>query len=196
MSSISNSTHNGTFSIGETDPPIVTDPSAAPLVIPDDTDNNPLWGEESQLNVVVTDANAIIGVTIDLSSVGGLADQQMTNIGGDNWSVNTNATAGTLHGTYDLRVNATDEHDNSNTTVVISLTVQKNGDVQPYDGNGIVDFSHDALYLVRHTLNVDGYENIRENIADVTGDGIVDFTHDGLYLVRHTLNVDGYEVLR
>jgi len=59
-----------------------------------------------------------------------------------------------------------------------------------------VDFMHDALYLVRHTKGVPGYENIRDNIADVTGDGKVDFMHDALYLVRHTKGVPGYEILR
>ncbi|HJH26018.1 MAG TPA: hypothetical protein C5S37_04410, partial [Methanophagales archaeon] len=84
----------------------------------------------------------------------------------------------------------------SNTSVSIELTVMKNGDVMPYDGDGTVDFMHDALYLVRHTKGVAGYEDIRDNIADVTGDGTVDFMHDALYLVRHTKGVTGYEILK
>jgi hypothetical protein len=188
--------HNGTFTSGELNPPVVTDASANPPVIPDDTDDDPRWGETSVLNVTVTDVSNIVSVTIDLSAVGGSAVQPMANIVGDIWSVGTNATAGTAPGTYDLTVNATDEYGNSNVTVSIRLRVQKNGDVQPYDGDGTVDFMHDGLYLVRHTLNVPGYADIRENIADVTGEGTVDFMHDGLYLVRHTLNVPGYGTLK
>jgi hypothetical protein len=198
--SISSNDGSGIFTvtvniITETTPPLVTDPSANPSVIPDDTDDDPRWGETSVLNVTVTDESNIESVTIDLSAIGGSAVQPMTNIVGDIWSVETNATEGTAPGTYDLLINATDEYGNSNTTESISLRVQKNGDVQPYNGDGTVDFMHDGLYLVRHTLNVPGYVDIRDNIADVTGDGTIDFVHDGLYLVRHTLNVPGYEIL-
>jgi hypothetical protein len=35
-------------------PPIVTDPSADPAIIPDDTDDNPLWGEDAILVGVFT----------------------------------------------------------------------------------------------------------------------------------------------
>ena len=118
-----------------------------------------------------------------------------------NYSINTsvgtarwNETSGTYEPYY-LQVNATDRYDNSNTSVSIELIVMKNGDVMPYNGDGEVDFMHDALYLVRHTKGVPGYENIRDNIADVTGDGEVDFMHDALYLVRHTKGVPGYEIL-
>ena len=120
----------------------------------------------------------------------------MTNIGGNLWSVETNASAGTTPGTYLLPVNATDTYGNSNTTEKIRLRVQKNGDVQPYDGNGVVDFMGDTIYLLRHTRNIPGYENIRDNIADVNGDGKVNFMGDSVYLVRHTRWVPGYETLK
>ncbi len=180
----------------ENAPPVVTDEQATPNVIPDDTDDNPLWGETTNLTATVTDVSGVASVRIDLSQIGGSATQAMTNIGGNLWSVETNASAGTTPGTYLLPVNATDTYGNSNTTEKISLRVQKNGDVQPYDGNGVVDFMGDAIYLVRHTRNVPGYENIRDNIADVTGDGVVDFMGDAIYLVRHTRNVGGYEILK
>jgi len=195
--------HNGTFrSGGDIAPPVVENATASLSVIPDDTDNNPTWGESSQLNVTVTDESNITSVTINLSAIGGSAVQAMTNIPGTNiWTVITNASAGTAgwngsaYVPYELQVNATDEYGNSNTSVCVELTVMKNGDTT---GDGIVDFMHDGLYLVRHTLNVPGYEElpVPNNIADVTGDGIVDFMHDGLYLVRHTLNVPGYTILR
>ena len=180
----------------DTTSPSVTDANATPEVIPDDTDNDPRWGENSTLNVTVTDDSGVSGVTISLSQIGGSPVQPMTNIGGDIWSVNTNASAGTTPGTYDLKINATDSAGNSNTTVNIRLRIQKNGDVQPYDGNGVVDFMGDAMYLLRHTRSVGGYEAIRDNIADVTGDGAVDFMRDAMYLLRHTRNVGGYETLK
>ena len=175
--------------------PAVTNPTATPNVIPDDTDNNPLWGEASTLSVSV-DCDNLASVTVDLSQIGGSPVQPMANAGGNLWLVPANASAGTTPGTYLLPVNATDTYGNSNTTEKISLRVQKNGDVQPYDGDGKVTFLKDALYLLRHTRNVPGYENIRDNIAEVTGDGKVTFLKDALYLLRHTRNVPGYEILK
>jgi hypothetical protein len=191
----------------DTEAPVVTNATASPLVIPDDTDDDPTCfgtncSELSMLNVTVNDESAIALITINLSQIGGSEAAEMTNISGtDIWTVITNASNstagwnGTAYVPYELRVNATDEYGNSNVSVCIELRVMKNGDVQPYDGDGTVDFMHDALYLVRNTLNVPGYADIRENIADVTGDCEVDFMHDALYLVRNTLNVPGYEIL-
>jgi len=187
---------------GDTTPPVVSNPTATPQVIPEDTDNEPLWGELANLSVVVTDESAITSVTIDLSSIGGSAAQAMIPNGDNVWYYETNASVDSAifeAGSYvphSLQVTATDEHGYSNTSESIELTVMKNGDVMPYDGDGTVDFMHDALYLVRHTKGVTGYEDIRDNIADVTGDGEVDFMHDALYLVRHTKGVTGYKILK
>ncbi|HJH26017.1 MAG TPA: hypothetical protein C5S37_04405 [Methanophagales archaeon] len=197
---------NGTFTIQvDTTAPII---KAEPMIIPEDTDNEPLWGEMSTIDA--TDDSAISTITVDLSAMGGSAITNVSNAGNHSdvtfWCVFnvTNASVGTANwnetlGTYlpyCLPVNATDIYDNSNTSVCISLTVMKNGDVMPYDGDCTVDFLHDALYLVRHTKGISGYEDIRENIADVTGDGTIDFLHDALYLVRHTKGVTGYEILK
>ena len=90
------STHNGTFTIGEVTPPLVTSPEATPLYIPEDTDFDPRWGETSQLNITVTDDCGVASVTINLSSIGGLPDQPMTHIPGtDVWTVTVNASVGT-----------------------------------------------------------------------------------------------------
>jgi len=218
-------------------PPIVANPTVDPLIIPEDTDNEPLWGELAELMVNVTDESEIKNVTVNLSAIGGGSKEPMAMGGGSgggsgsgvrlavmfnignytennlpaneapalwtvyNYTINTsvgtarwNETSGTYEPYY-LQVNATDRYNNSNTSVSIELIVMKNGDVMPYNGDGKVDFMHDALYLVRHTKGVPGYENIRDNIADVTGDGKVDFMHDALYLVRHTKGVPGYEIL-
>jgi parallel beta-helix repeat protein len=184
--------YNFTTGSQDTAPTSVTDPIAAPSTIPEDTDNDPQWGESSRLNVIVTDDDGIASVTIDLSAIGRLSAQPMNNIGGNIWSVNTSAAAGTPPQTYDLRVNATDIYGHSNTSVVISLTVVKNGDV---NNDGEVDYMGDAVYLLRHTRNMPGYEAVLDGIADVTGDGKVDFVNDAVYLVRHTTNTPGYEIL-
>ena len=197
LRSIPYNVHNGTFTSGETNPPVVTGPSVNLSAIPEDTDYTPKWGEVAQLNVTVTDESTIDSVIINLSAVGGSAVQPMKNIGGDIWSVSTNASVGSAvfeAGDYVpqlLQVNATDEYGNSNISICIELTVMKNGDI---DRDGDVDFD-DGLYLVRHTLNVPGYKEalpVPYTIADVDGDGGVDFD-DGLYLVRHTLNAPGYK---
>lgn len=136
----------------------------------------------------------------------------MENVIGTNvWSCVTNASIGTakLNGTvyvpHLLLVTATNEYGKSNVSVSINLTVMKNGDVWPYsNGDGRVDFQHDALYLARCTRpnNITNntadvlyskYCNITKNIADVNGDGKVD-TKDGDYLINHTQNVPGYEI--
>ena len=78
----------------------------------------------------------------------------MTDLNGV-WTVSTSAPAGTASGTYPLQVNATDIYGNSNTSVNISLAVIKNGD---FNDDGMVDFMDDAVYLVRHTRNISGYE--------------------------------------
>ena len=94
--SIPASIHNGTFTIGEATPPLVTSPEATPLCIPEDTDFDPRWGETSQLNITVADECGVASVTINLSSIGGLPDQPMTHIPGtDVWTVTINASVGT-----------------------------------------------------------------------------------------------------
>jgi energy-converting hydrogenase Eha subunit E len=97
------STHNGTFTVGEATPPLVTNPEATPLYIPEDTGFDPRWGETSQLNITVTDGCGVASVTINLSSIGGLPDQPMTRIPGtDVWTVTVNASVGTaILTTYD-----------------------------------------------------------------------------------------------
>ena len=64
-------TDNGTFTIQEdVNPPIVINPRAEPMIIPDDTDNEPLWGELAELMVNVTDESGIASVTVNLSDLG------------------------------------------------------------------------------------------------------------------------------
>jgi hypothetical protein len=187
----------------------VKNPAADPLIIPDDTDNEPLWGELTELMVNVTDESEIASVTVNLSAIGGGSKEpmgdgsgmaRMFNIGNYTaestlWTVynyTTNASVGTAgwnetSGTYEpyyLEVNATDIYGNSNTSVSIELLVMKNGDVTS-DGN--VNFG-DGLRIINHYFHPEdpAYSLPSDTIADVTGDedGNVNFG-DGLRIINH-----------
>ncbi len=151
-------------------PPAVSNPVAS-HEIPDDTDNDPLWGETSQLDVIVTDDSSIGSVTVDLSGIGGPAAKPMLYAGGNLWSISTNASTGTPPGLYDLRVNATDIFGNSNTGAVVQLRVMKNGDTT---GNGVVNIG-DALRCANNVSfrGNPAYALSSPYIADVTGNGII-----------------------
>ena len=160
-----------TYDFGDTAAPSVINPSSS-QIIPDDTDNNPLWGETATLNVTVTDESSIASVTINLSAIGGSPTRQMTNMSDNIWSVTVNASAGTPPGTYYLLVNATDIHGNSDTTVSIPLTVMRNGDTT---GNDVVDIG-DAMLLANHVsypYHVPPYTISNPFVADVSGNGVL-----------------------
>jgi PKD repeat protein len=177
----------------ETIPPLVSNPSANPDVIPDDTDNDPRWGETSQINVTVTDDSGVLRVTINLSAIGGSPIQSMTSIPDTNtWTVSTNASAGTAPGNNHLKINATDTNGNSNTSVSVELRVMKNGDI---DGDGTVTLD-DSEYLANYLTKIPGYGEIEEVVADV--DEQVDecvTIADYEYLKNHISGELGYEKL-
>jgi len=202
---------NGTFTISEEEeniPPIVTNASADPLVIPEDTDNEPLWGELAELMVNATDESGIANITIavNLSSVGKevvwMAMIGNFTVGETEWGIfncTTNASVGTAgwnetSGTYEpycLQVNATDIYGNSNTSVCINLTVMKNGDVS---GNGVVTL-YDASYISKWYLGKEGFETIIEGVADVSGNGAVTL-YDASYISKWYLGKEGFETLK
>jgi hypothetical protein len=155
--------------------PSVTHPSASPSIIPDDTDNDPRWGELSQLNVTVT--GSIASVAIDISQIGGQPAQPMVNAGGNIWSVTANASAGTPPRTYYLKVNATDLNGISNTSVSIPLVVMKNGDV---NGDNTVNVA-DAMLLANYVSYPGKYTISSEYVAEVTGNGVVNIG-DAIFL--------------
>ena len=187
---------SGTVTVIEGTSPVLTDPGATPPIIPDDTDNDPGWGETSQLSITATDDDGIAGVTIDLSPIGGSPAQPMNHIGGNIWSVTTNASNGTagFNGTaytpHFLRITATDIHGNSNTSTGISLTVVRNGDV---NSDGEVDYFGDVVHLIRYLRGAPGF-NVTEGIADVTSDSVVNDS-DVTYLANHIYGAPGYEIL-
>ena len=201
---ITHDVDDGYFTISEENPPIVTNASADPLIIPDDTDGVPLWGENTTFSVNVTDETAISTVTINLSAIGGSPITNMSNIGnytdGTLWclfnhttnaSVGTSGWNGSAYVPYQLEVNATDIQGNSNTSVCIELTVMKNGDVNE---DGSVNFG-DVTYLANHVVSTAGYESMEDGIAEVNGDSSVNFG-DVTYLANHVVSTAGYEVLK
>jgi len=178
-------------------PPVLSYPSADPPVIPDDTDNEPRWGETATLNVTVTDESSIASVTINLSAINGSAVQPMENIDGAIWSVTTNASLGTAgwngsaYVPYLLQVNALDEHGYSSTGISITLMVMKNGDV---NSDGVVTFG-DTTYLANHLVGTSGFERMEDTIADVNGDSFINFG-DVTYLSNHLVGTSGFELLK
>jgi hypothetical protein len=159
-----------TLPLSDAIPPSVTDPAAS-HEIPDDTDNESMWGETAQLNVTVTDDSGIARVTVNLSEIGGPAAKQMINLGGNIWSITSNASAGTPPKIYNLTVNATDIFGNSNTSAVIPLRVMKNGDST---GNGAVNIG-DALRCANNVSfpGNPAYALSSPYVADVTGNGVI-----------------------
>jgi len=150
--------------------PIVTNASSS-HEIPDDTDNEPLWGETAQLNVTVTDESNISSVTINLSEIGGSSAKPMLNIGGNIYSTTTNASAGTPPKVYNLTVNATDVYGNSNISSTIRLKVMKNGDCT---GNGSVNIG-DALRLANNVSHPGNSNYILSSpyVCEVTGNAVI-----------------------
>ena len=188
--------HNGTFTVWETAPPVVVNPTADPSSIPEDTDFYPGWGETSQLNVTVTDESDIGCVTINLSSIGGLPDQPMTRIADtDTWTVTVNASVGSVmyNGSYlphNLTVSAVDALGNANMSVAIPLTIMLNGDVSE---NGEVT-AYDAMYIAKHILNRPGFEIMNDRIGEVSGNGVIT-SYDAMYLAKHIATELGFELL-
>jgi len=189
--------YNGTFTIVEITPPVVTNPAASPPSIPEDTDFEPRWGETSQLNITVTDDCDVASVTINLSSIGGPPDQPVTRIPGtDIWTVTINASVGTAlcynesYIPHNLTVCATDIFGNVNTSVSIQLEVILNGDVSE---NGEVSL-YDALCIRKYVFGKPGFETSNERVGEVSGNGVVTL-FDSMYLSKHVFGESGFEVL-
>jgi C1A family cysteine protease len=166
----------------DSSPPLVTSPTSS-QAIPDDTDNDPQWGEIAALNVTVTDDTEVASVTVNLSAVGGSVIQPMSNTVGTTWSVTTNASAGTPPQTYYLQVNATDIYGHSNISVSIPLTVLQNGDIT---GNDILNIA-DAMLLannVSYPYHDPPYVISSPHAADVTGNGLVNIA-DAMLLANN-----------
>jgi len=149
--------------IYESDAPFVTDPTASPAVILNDTAQmrprvqTPDSTNTTNLSVHVTDTTWVDSVYIDLTPIlgAGHAMEKMTGPDGQpsgDWWIETNASHASLT-PYCLNVMATDEHGNWNNGSCIALTVKKRGDITgpgalPDNKVTIADYNEIAMYTV------------------------------------------------
>ena len=189
---------DGTFTI-ETDnkPPVVTDPTVSRDIILSDNARLRTPGTNiTTINVTVTDTDSgITSVTINLSAIGGAAEQAMERIMETNiWTVTTNAVDG-INLTHQLDITATDDDGNINDSISVTITVLRRGDVSR---DNVVD-SKDVTYIARYLA---GLEPEFSNpptmlVADVVGiygaeegDGIIN-RMDVLYIARFVEQFEG-----
>ncbi|RXE56201.1 hypothetical protein ABH15_08615 [Methanoculleus taiwanensis] len=173
--------------------PLVTDPAAAPAIIPTDTDGIPGTGERTMLSVAVTGAG-IASVTVNLSAIGGSSVAPMIDAGNGTWTMSTAATVPSpfVDGAYQpvlLPMNATDQNGISNTSVSIPLMVVRNGDAN--QDNRVT--LYDAVYIARHTLEMEGYP-MTGSVGMVSGGEALSLP-DAMYLAKHLLGILGYGTL-
>jgi len=146
---IGHSVTNGTFSIIDNEPPVITDAIATSDVILNNNGRPRVPGTNvTVLNATVLDiGSGVVNVTIDLSPIGGSDNQVMERIAGtDVWTVATTATDG-INLSHELVVTATDGVNNTNTSV-IGLTVLLRGDVVR---DGELN-SADSLYIAKYLV--------------------------------------------
>ena len=179
---IGHSVTNGTFSIIDDEPPVITDAIATPDVILNDNGRSRIPGTNvTVLNATVLNGGSgVVNVTINLSSIGGPDDQIMERIAGtDVWTVATTATGG-INLTHELVVTATDGADNTNTSV-IGLTILLRGDVvRDGDLN-----SADALYIAKYLVGKEPRPSLLvSDMSPAEGDGRVT-SADALYLAKY-----------
>ena len=180
--SIGHSVTNGTFSIIDNEPMVITDAIATSDVILNDNGRSRTPGTNvTVLNATVLNSGSgVVNVTINLSSIGGSNDLVMERIAGtDVWTVATNATDG-INLTHELVVTATDGSNNTNTSV-IGLTVLLRGDVvRDGDLN-----SADALYIAKYLVGKEPMPSLF--VGDMSpdiGDGKIT-SADALYLAKY-----------
>nr|MBC2748361.1 hypothetical protein [ANME-2 cluster archaeon] len=179
---IGHSVTNGTFSIIDNEPPVITAAIATLDVILSDNGRPRVPGTNvTVLNATVLDSESgVVNVTIDLSPIGGSDDQVMERIAGtDVWTVTTTATDG-INLTHELVVTATDGADNTNTSV-IGLTVLLRGDVVR---DGELN-SADALYLAKYMVGKEPMPSLLvSDMSPAQGDGKIT-SADALYLAKY-----------
>ena len=163
FNALTNVTSNCSICIYELDAPFVTDPTASPAVILNDTAQmrprvqTPDSTNTTNLSVHVTDTTWVDSVYIDLTPIlgAGHAMEKMTGPDGQpsgDWWIETNASYSSLT-QYCLNVMATDEHGNWNNGSCIALTVKKRGDITgpgalPDNKVTIADYNKIAMYTV------------------------------------------------
>ncbi|CAD6492631.1 MAG: Lamin Tail Domain protein [Candidatus Argoarchaeum ethanivorans] len=193
---LANHTSNGSITLIEGTPPVISNGNATPGAIIQTilSDRNRTVSRNTttlSVNVTDTGGSGVKNVTINLTLIGGSANTSMTNGGsGDIYSVDTTATDG-INLTHNLVVTAMDNNNNTATST-ITLEVLRRGDVVRNDK---VDIG-DALYIARYTV---GLEPLADNwllVGDIVGedgnelgDNSVDMG-DALYIARYTVGLE------
>jgi len=195
---IINSVNNGSITLKETDPPVISNETATPVKIIQTNLTGrarPASRAISTLSADVVDlGSGVDTVTIDLSPIGRSATTSMTAVG-STYSIDTNAVGGIgLNQLHNLIVTATDNNGNLATST-IALEVLIRGDVVRGTGTTVeanVNIG-DALYIARHTVGLEPEADNWLLVGDVvgeagdpTGDDLVDMA-DALYIVRYAL---------
>jgi len=179
---IGHSVTNGTFSIIDNEPPVITDAIATPDVILNDNGRPRVPGTNvTVLNATILDiGSGVVNVTIDLSPIGGSDNQVMERIAGtDVWTVATTATDG-INLSHELVVTATDGVNNTNTSV-IGLTVLLRGDVVR---DGELN-SADSLYIAKYLVGKESMPSLLvSDMSPAEGDGKIT-SADALYLAKY-----------
>jgi hypothetical protein len=179
---IGHSVTNGTFSILDNEPPVITDAIATSDVILNDNGRSRALGTNvTVLNATVLDGGSgVMNVTINLSSIGGPDDQVMERIPDtDVWTVEANATGG-INLTHELVITASDWSNNTNTSV-IGLTVLLRGDVVR---DGELN-SGDALYIAKYLVGKESMPSLLvSDVSPAKGDGKIT-SADALYLAKY-----------
>jgi len=179
---IGHSVTNGTFSIIDNEPPVITDAIATSDVILNNNGRPRVPGTNvTVLNATVLDiGSGVVNVTIDLSPIGGSDNQVMERIAGtDVWTVATTATDG-INLSHELVVTATDGVNNTNTSV-IGLTVLLRGDVVR---DGELN-SADSLYIAKYLVGKESMPSLLvSDMSPAEGDGKIT-SADALYLAKY-----------
>jgi len=203
--------------------PNVADPSVNLLVIPDDTDNDPRWGEIAALKVNVTDESGIGIVTINLSDQGwevsemanqsrcqqyGLCDPSVAVM----FCIGNYSADSTIWVPFNFSTNASNGITSWNGTAyepfclpINATNVHGNANTSvcinlivmkngDVNENGVLNFG-DVTYLANHMVDTSGYESMQDSVGEVNGDSIVNFG-DVTYLANHVVGTSGYAPLK
>jgi hypothetical protein len=181
------STNNGTFTVWDVTPPDVINPTKSrDYILNDNGRARPAGYNESRVNVTVVETGGNVeSVSINLSEIG-QGIQDMSPLGGDIYSISITNVSAAHYGNNNFKINATDDWSpspNSNTSVIVNVTVLVRGDVYPAEGNGAVDLQ-DGFYMQKFLVGEGPQPDMFVgDIYPAEGNGAVDL-QDGFYMQK------------
>jgi len=151
-------TCNWSFTIDLTEP-IIDSATANPGTIESNGTDDTL------LNVTAIDAiSGIANVTVNLTAIGGLQAQEMTNVSCV-WQFTANTT---IVGNFTIPVNVTDAAGNSNTSATIALAVIPPTVTTSVDTTANVTTSIDAMNKTNTTIDLVTGRNVTDGVVSVS----------------------------